>query len=766
MKKFALILMLLFACGMIGNVVTALVNTDDGSKIQFLEPYLIEKDEYCSDCAVFAPLDDLMDNGNGTGNTTIYVNGEAQIATVYFNETTGYPKLVSGWIGNAFEFDGNNGKLALQNGISPTRDMTISVIVNISDTTSKMLIYSDKYLELAIDDAEIAFGRYNTTWYKIYSTTTLSTNKVYLIVVTYDYTTGNAEIWIGDYETGQLWKDVEGDIGTFELAAETTTEVVGIGWTGAYPFKGKLDELRVYNRIISYNEKQLIFNLGRYKLPLWQGNEVDLPAYLNTTLFCSLDELDTVNNVTKCYLNKEEVNATIYFNETTGYPKLVTGQIGNAFEFDGDKSRVEIGATSNTTVFSVVVWAYPTDLSVDRQIVQGYPRFGIFLKSGGLGVYVHYKDTANTWHTLLVPYTIQTNTWYMITAIYECDVTSNKTTITLYVNDELAGTVTEDGVPQDLQKIIIGSDIGLTVPFVGTIDEVRFYNGKKLSDDEIKLLYYLSRHKTANYDLKFMSETDDYFMYDMNITTPADYYIVPYYTSVIKYADFSDNSFITNRNTAYLYIYKFGINKGLLWFAKQTDDYIWVEGSGNLPINSQFLYFSPKVNKAVNKVRDGINIEIDFDSPKLYPLRYNPYWKDLNGSIDIHFKAVNKNLYDFNVSYIVPNFSFTLDAAPLTNYTLYTEGEEVYSVKTDGTGISLEPMVINSVGSFILATESSRFTYNMMNLATSMMSGLFLLIIVATKITPNVKFDDKYIKIMLTLIAVIVILMIIDYFNM
>lgn len=252
------------------------------------------------------------------------------------------------------------------------------------------------------------------------------------------------------------------------------------------------------------------------------ATEFDLPKWVivpedsqfsDVTLFCGLDAMDTTNNVTPCYHEGSIVNATITFNESTGYPKLVQGRIGNAFEFDGNKpGYVYVNAPNwwDANSFTWVAWFYTTHIPTERTsfpydevIAQsraagyrlsirndGKVQFKVYLNESGTGVV----------KTLVTNKAISENKWYFVVAGY--DYSSGRMFTKLYDESGLVEYAALDvgSYPlysADNSYIGIGGqydDGGWT--WYGKIDEFRLYK-RVLSDDEIKILYLAGRMKLS-----------------------------------------------------------------------------------------------------------------------------------------------------------------------------------------------------------------------------------------------------------------------------
>ncbi|WP_297479054.1 LamG domain-containing protein [Thermococcus sp.] len=235
-------------------------------------------------------------------------------------------------------------------------------------------------------------------------------------------------------------------------------------------------------------------------LPKWVIVPED-SQFSDVTLFCPLDSMDTTNNVTPCYLNGTLTNATIYFNSTTGYPKLVSGRIGNAFEFDGNEDKVVGGSlTINLKEFTIAFWMYVKDA--------GGTNRGIFSTSitSSSGIVVAqdlsnklnfriYNTTAAYYPTISYDLSNKIGQWVFVVA------EKRPGAMELYINGELvSSTSTNDSllgtVAYTYWQLAESSGFWSEATYNSVLDEFRLYN-RTLTDDEIKLLYLAGRKKLS-----------------------------------------------------------------------------------------------------------------------------------------------------------------------------------------------------------------------------------------------------------------------------
>ncbi|MBO8175758.1 MAG: hypothetical protein H0Z18_10920 [Thermococcus sp.] len=253
-------------------------------------------------------------------------------------------------------------------------------------------------------------------------------------------------------------------------------------------------------------------------LPKWVIVPED-SSFSDVTLFCGLDAMDTTNNVTPCYREGSVLNAVIYFNET-GYPKLATGKILNAFEFDGSTEYVETVLLNSTKIadgFGMFLHfnAKGTGTIVAQQVynsddpAQTLLRLRVISSEGTYYIRFEGLGDGNSWSSNRVILISQISLNKDYTVIVNFD--GQTVTLELYdENNNLLDTQTATvswTIATSYTKnwpFSIGA-VKSTWPspndvyrdfFNGTIDEVRFYY-EPLSDDAKKLLLYAGRKKLS-----------------------------------------------------------------------------------------------------------------------------------------------------------------------------------------------------------------------------------------------------------------------------
>ena len=171
-------------------------------------------------------------------------------------------------------------------------------------------------------------------------------------------------------------------------------------------------------------------------------------------------------------------------------PTWVNGKFGKALSFDGSNDYVDCGNDSslNPSNITMEAWAKANSLSNWAGIVTNKKdaNHGINLQMGTVQNIAALVGDGSSWVYVKTSWAPSTGVWYHIVVTHEG--TTNK----LYVNGNLEDTKTKGlAYSTPTTKTVIGYfyyDTSGSLPFNGTIDEVRIYN-RALTADEIADLY-------------------------------------------------------------------------------------------------------------------------------------------------------------------------------------------------------------------------------------------------------------------------------------
>lgn len=255
---------------------------------------------------------------------------------------------------------------------------------------------------------------------------------------------------------------------------------------GGFNYSGLLDEVGIYNRVLSQSEIASIYNTGA------AGKCLASPAPIG------LAEWLTADGNALGVRNRN--NGTL--QNGAGY---TSGKVGQAFSFDGNDDIVQIADNPTldfgTGDFSVEAWikwngAQTNSGNNEYGIINktaGYassPGWGFEIStygaSGGNATIIFYNTGQSTWNNTNVetatPY--PPDMWHHIVGIRQ------GSTLSFYVNGQLMQTKThpEAALNVDNNQTLIIGDHNWGPNFPGQVDELAVYN-RALSASEIQAIF-------------------------------------------------------------------------------------------------------------------------------------------------------------------------------------------------------------------------------------------------------------------------------------
>jgi len=413
-------------------------------------------------------------------------------------------------LGTALDFDGTDDFVNVgdpSNGsldFGDNDDFSIAGWVNNSDTGDGRLITKKSgtggdtgYLVTINGSGTLALD-VDPGGYRLTSGTNLSANTWHHFVFLWD-ADGIAQLYInGVLDTNGASTAAVGDLSNnrpFRLGAESD---------GEGPFQGQLDEVRIYNRVLTPAEVTRLYNLTRPTLNSSQNNRltnglVGMWSFNGPDLTGAkaLDSSSNGNDGTR-----------------TNGPVAVIGKVGQALDFDGVDDRVNLGSPAILdNVFgngggTVTAWINPRsdgegNSGTIADKAQGGIAGWVFIvcsstyicsnTNNTLAFDMNFVTQDGRWHTAAD--TITYNEWQHVAVTYA--TSSTAVDPTFYINGTVSAT-TENVAPSGGQTddssagIDIGNRTIEDVSFDGKIDEVRIYD-RILSSNEIRRLYNMGR---------------------------------------------------------------------------------------------------------------------------------------------------------------------------------------------------------------------------------------------------------------------------------
>ena len=402
-----------------------------------------------------------MDDGSGTSATDSSTN--ANTGTL-----TGGPAWTTGQIGSAVDFDGTDDYVTVADAdaldVADSTHFTLTGWFNRDTFTADHTIIAkrngqaagDTGYVLYVDDAnddivfEVSDG---TDEYSRTSTSSFTSSGWQHVAAVFDDTLG-----MTIYINGTVNQDAaSGTLGNIGSLANTVAFRSGAESDAGSPFDGKLDEIRLYNRVLSPDEVNQLYRLTA-------------PTSVDATLdaYWSFDG-HTISGTTLYDQSGRSKNGTLMNGV-----QITEGKIGQALLFDGVDDRVNVTSVTTGTTFTITAWVMPRPGGPSYGHIFGVNQNTCFeYHNANNKLTYNHSGGYNDSNTALVD-----NEWNFVGMV----VTAGNGVF--YLDGNPDGTKTGIGTANFAE---IGWNTGGEY-FNGKIDELRFY-GRALSAAEMKALY-------------------------------------------------------------------------------------------------------------------------------------------------------------------------------------------------------------------------------------------------------------------------------------
>jgi len=416
-------------------------------------------------------------NGNAKDNTPYANNGTVTGATLTADR--------KGQANKAYSFDGSSNYIDAGNNsvLNIVNDISIEVWEkrNVIGTWQALVDRRDigsgnsiNYLLVWTNDNKILFNyrEIGTQANQIWATTDSFTDTAWHnIVLTYTFGVGTS---IKVYVDGQLkagsWAGSNGNA----VPVNVSNSYLNVGKTvnNYYYFNGSIDDVHIYNRVLSATEITDLYE------------EYD-PGIVVSDLQKGL--------VARWKMDGNAKDATPYSNNGTVTGATLTtdrkGQANKAYSFSGSNYMITPSLMNYDTV-TVAAWVNTgSNDTGEREIICNFESagYGLFQTSNKLG----FQADISGYKAVLADNSPTIGTWYYVVGTYD------NSTIKLYINGVLqtAQTSVSGPIVDSTMAMTIGANPSGTPPgttfgsdWIGSLDDVRIYN-RALSPTEITALY-------------------------------------------------------------------------------------------------------------------------------------------------------------------------------------------------------------------------------------------------------------------------------------
>jgi hypothetical protein len=436
----------------------------------------------------------VLDKSGGTNHGNV----------INISTTTFY---ASGKIGQGFNFDGSNDYMDLGdvNAIDTSTSLSGCAWVKHDSITDDDVIFSknnstDDGFFFLRDDIGSVSGR--TDMYKIYFAESSGTENIQIEGVSnssplskwtfvcfsfIENTANGLRLYINGVEDANSPVSTVGIIG---IDSGTQPLRIGMRSDAVWHHDGSIDDVRIYNRVLSSTEITALYNSGNSKYAT--SPNVNYTQSCFAGLSCGLvgywtfDGKDMSNGRVLDKSGKGN-NANLVSIATTTF--YASGKIGQAFNFDGVDDQMIVNDStslnmSTTNSFTLSTWIMMEEFPGSYKPFI-YKNDAPSLWWNGSGILFRPGGTVSQLIATPSP-ALKLNKWYHVVASY--DGTNEK----IYLDGVLIGQQTSVGTSgSNSDALYIGNGTAGNF-FNKQMDDVRIYN-RTLSEKEIKQLYNLGR---------------------------------------------------------------------------------------------------------------------------------------------------------------------------------------------------------------------------------------------------------------------------------
>ena len=419
-------------------------------------------------------------------NTVSEVSGNGNTGSLVNMSTTS--SVVLGKIGQALKFNGSTASYVNAGTIAsyPLTIFTDCAWVNPSNTATNRTIIAgsgNSFPQFRISNTNVLqLLKANIVGVGA-TTATVSSGVWSFVCVSYD-ASGNYKFYINGAVSSS---------GTNLQIFSNSNFQIGIQTSLGEKFSGTIDDVRIYNRVLSSQEVQQLYALGQANV-----------AHSNTTAQIGINSglvgywtfdgpsMNWRTNTTADSSGNGNTGTLVSLGTTTA-PAI--GKIGQALKFNGSTRNI---STSNKVVttsdFSFSVWVKngSTSQAIDTTILTNQNdtnNYGlVFAQRGAGNAYsIFYGNGSGTWINIdQNRFALPLNTWTHVA------FTKLGANTSIYINGVVWATLTQGSSIVNFtnaNNFRIGSGItGVNRFFMGSVDDVRTYN-RALSAAEVKQLY-------------------------------------------------------------------------------------------------------------------------------------------------------------------------------------------------------------------------------------------------------------------------------------
>lgn len=354
-------------------------------------------------------------------------------------------------------------------------NFTVAAWVYPDNVTGTVTIAS-KYAATGASTSEYLLRRTGTTFTflvsggsttgNVVSSVTVSANQWYYVMAWHDSVTNKINIQVNNGA-------VTSDDHTAGSNDSNTDFNVGRRGNGSEYFDGRIDELGIWKRLLTTDERTSLYNGGVGRMYR------DLPANLTSNLVSYWDLEEASGTRNDAHFHGQN-HGTI----AGGVAPSTTAKFGQSYSFDGvGGSRITIPSTNLGTVHTVSFWIYYTDAG-DGVIIGNTNNagYGAYVDSSNASTGKIYYSTGSSNNVSVNHNGLAGPAWAYMTIV------RNGTSVDFYKNGVQLSTTQTLGANTALTVGAIGDYSNGGFPTAMNLDDLRIYN-TNLSIAQIADLY-------------------------------------------------------------------------------------------------------------------------------------------------------------------------------------------------------------------------------------------------------------------------------------
>ncbi len=316
--------------------------------------------------------------------------------------------------------------------------------------------------------------KYTGSWVNVagYGGSPCNTSSWCQVVVTKN-SAGGIKIYLNTAEVGSSTTQ------TFYTPTSHTIGRYAVYDDGGYHFVGKIDDVRMYSRILSVSE---IKELYKIKPAVANTSKIKVDNSLSGPILHYTFDGPRLNSSTSTDSGSTGANGTL-----VGTLRSAVGRIGQSLNFDGTSGYISVGSNMANNDMTIATWIKP-------RTTAGYIATEGVINSG-IRYYLNFNSNKINWscynggyYTAASNNDIQTDKWTHVVGTIKSGETGG---LKLYINGVLQSSSSTIAACGSYGTLYIGSYIWpISNYFNGLMDDFRVYN-RSLSQAEITKLYQL-----------------------------------------------------------------------------------------------------------------------------------------------------------------------------------------------------------------------------------------------------------------------------------